>query len=79
MALGLVSGLTGLFLGPLGIFLWLFIFVIVGSIIILIVGALVFFIPAAVIAYVVWWLTGDHTLAGIAFLVIAILSLFRHK
>lgn len=79
MPLDLLSGVVEMPLAGLGIFIWLFILVIIGSIIIMVVGALVFFIPAVIVAYVVWWLTGDHTLAGIAFLLIAFLSLTRRR
>jgi hypothetical protein len=79
MALDLLSGLIEMPLAGLGIFIGLFILVIIGSIIIMLVGALVFFIPAAIVAYVVWWLTGDHTMAGLAFLLVAFLSLTRRR
>jgi hypothetical protein len=53
--------------------------VLIGAIIIMVAGALLFFLPAAVIAGVVWYLTGNELYTGIAFLVIAVLSLTRRK
>ena len=62
---------------PLSLLWSLIILVIIGSIIIAIVGALVFFIPAAIIAGIVWYLTNNPNYAGIAFLVVALMSLLR--
>ncbi|MGD0805363.1 MAG: hypothetical protein ABSA11_14995 [Candidatus Bathyarchaeia archaeon] len=53
--------------------------VLVGIIIIMVAGALLFLLPAAIIAGVVWYLTGNQLYTGIAFLVIAVLSLTRRK
>jgi hypothetical protein len=53
--------------------------VLIGLIIIMVVGALLFLLPAAVIAGVVWFLTGNELYTGIAFLVIALISLTRRK
>ena len=53
--------------------------VLIGVIIIMVVGALLFFLPAAVVAGIVWFLTGNELYAGIAFLVVAVLSLTRRK
>jgi hypothetical protein len=53
--------------------------VLVGIIIIMVAGALLFLLPAAVIAGIVWYLTGNQLYTGIAFLVIAVLSLTRRK
>jgi hypothetical protein len=55
------------------------ILVLIGVIIIMVAGTLLFFLPAAVIAGVVWYLTGNELYTGIAFLVIAVLSLTRRK
>jgi hypothetical protein len=55
------------------------ILVLAGLIIIMVVGALLFLLPAAVVAGVVWYFTGNELYAGIAFLVIAVLSLTRKK
>lgn len=53
--------------------------VLIGLIVIMVVGALLFLLPAAVVAGVVWYFTGNELYAGIAFLVIAVLSLTRRK
>jgi hypothetical protein len=53
--------------------------VLIGVIIIMFVGALLFFLPAAIVAGVVWYVTGNELYAGIAFLVVAVLSLTRKK
>ncbi len=48
-------------------------------ILVVVVGSILLFLPAAIIAFVVWFLTGDLFLAGIAFLIIAVLMIvFRH-
>jgi len=57
----------------------LVVLIIIGAIIIMIVGALIFFLPAVIVAAVVWWLTGNGALAGIAFLLIAVISLLKKK
>ncbi len=45
------------------------VFVVIGlAILILIVGSIILFLPAAIIAIVVWLLTGNLFLAGVAFL-----------
>jgi len=46
-------------------------------IIVFIAKVLFFFLPAAIIALVVWFLTGKESWAGIAFLVIAVLSILK--
>jgi len=54
----------------------LIILVIIGlAIIVLIIGSLLFFLPAAVVAFVVWLLTRDLFLAGVAFLIITVLMI----
>jgi len=64
---------------PIG-FLWaMLLLFVIGSIIIYIVGALIFFIPAEIIAAVVYFLTGNETLTGIAFLLVALSSLTQRK
>jgi hypothetical protein len=52
---------------------------IIGSIIIYVVGALIFFIPAGIAAVIVWYLTGNETMTGLAFLLIAVSSLSKRK
>lgn len=51
--------------------------IIIGVIIIFIIRLLFTLIPAAVIAIVVWFLTGNLWWAGIAFLIIAALSILK--
>lgn len=51
------------------------ILIIVGIIIIVLVKILLVFIPAILIAFLVWFFTGSIFWAGIAFLVVAALSL----
>lgn len=65
-------------LGLLGL-LALIAFFIIGIFVIIFVAKVVFFVlPAGIIALIVWWLTGgNELLAGVAFLVVAILSLTR--
>jgi hypothetical protein len=51
--------------------------VILGLIIIFLIRLLLILIPAALVAFVVWYLTGSLFWAGIAFLVIAALSILK--
>ncbi len=53
--------------------------VLIGLIIIMVVGALLFLLPAALVAGVVWYFTGNELYAGLAFLVVTVLSLTRKK
>ncbi len=46
-------------------------------IIILVVKILLFILPAAIIAVVVWFLTGSLFWAGVAFLIVAFVSLLK--
>ena len=46
-------------------------------IIVLIAEVLIFIIPAAIIGFIVWFLTGSLFLAGVAFLIVALISLVR--
>jgi hypothetical protein len=56
----------------------LLILLVVGLIIIVVISkVLLFFLPAAIIAAVVWFLTGSFFWAGVAFLVIAVISVFK--
>ena len=58
--------------------LFLFLLVIVGlAIIILIAKVLLFILPGAIIALVIWFLTGSLLWAGIAFIVVSVISLVR--
>lgn len=51
--------------------------VIIGLIIILLLKLIIILIPAALIAFAVWYFTGNLTWAGIAFLVIAAMSILK--
>jgi hypothetical protein len=54
----------------------LIVLVIIGLVIlVLVVGSIILFLPAAIVAFVVWFLTGDLFLAGVAFLIIAVLMI----
>jgi hypothetical protein len=55
------------------------VFFIIGSIIIYVVGALIFFIPAGIVSVIVWYITGNETLTGLAFLLVALSSLTKRK
>jgi hypothetical protein len=73
--------LPALGLGLLFEVIALLILLVIGIIIIIVVAkVLLFFLPAAIIAAVVWYLT-DFSLfwAGVAFLIVAFLSLLRRK
>lgn len=51
--------------------------VILGLIIIMLIRLLLILIPAGLVAFAVWYFTGNLLWAGIAFLVIAALSVLR--
>lgn len=51
--------------------------IIIGLLIILVIRLLFMLIPAALVAFVVWFLTDSLWYAGIAFLVIAALSILK--
>ena len=56
----------------------LFLLVIIGIVIIVVVAKIILFVlPAGIIALVVWFLTGNLLWAGIAFLVVAFISILR--
>ena len=58
----------------------LIILVLIGlAIIVVIIGSIILFFPAAIIALVVWLLTGDLFLAGVAFLIIAVLMIVLRR
>jgi len=59
----------------------LLILLVLGLIIIVVIAkVLLFFLPAAIIAAVVWFLTGFSLFwAGVAFLVVAFLSILKRK
>jgi hypothetical protein len=67
--------ITGVFAGIVG-FIGLIVLVIIGIlVIVLVVGALIVLLPAIIVAIVVWFFTGSFFLAGVAFLIVAIISL----
>lgn len=47
-------------------------------IIIVVVKILLFILPAAIIAILVWFLTSSLFWAGVAFIVVALISLLKH-
>ena len=51
--------------------------IVIGLIIIFIIRLLLILIPAVIVAFIVWFLTGSGWWAGVAFLVIAALSVLR--
>ena len=58
----------------------LIILLVIGIVIIVVVAkVLLFFLPAAIIALVVWLLTESWLWAGIAFLVVAFISVAKRK
>jgi len=63
--------------GIVSLLISFFVLVIIGTIIIMVIGVLIAFIPALIIAGVVWWLTSNAMYAGIAFLLVALLSIFK--
>jgi hypothetical protein len=70
-----------LLLGSYGIvgLLALALLLIIGIIVIIFIVKIIFFIlPAGIIALVVWWVTGgNEILTGLAFLIVAIISIIR--
>lgn len=63
-------------LGPILDIVVLIILLVIGlAIIVLLVKVFLFVLPAAIVAFIVWFLTGSIFWAGIAFLVVAFLSL----
>lgn len=51
--------------------------IIIGLVIILVIRLLFMLIPAALVAFVVWFLTDSLWWAGIAFLIVAALSVLK--
>ncbi|MHB1868214.1 MAG: hypothetical protein ACYCPP_04635 [Nitrososphaerales archaeon] len=68
LSLGILSGIWDL----IGGFIPLIIGVLV---IVLLVGLAIILLPAIIVAVVVWFLTGSFFYAGIAFLIVAVISL----
>ncbi|MCS7374340.1 MAG: hypothetical protein NDF56_05110 [archaeon GB-1845-036] len=67
----------GLFLGPIGLLILIVLLFLVGGLIILLIGAAIFFLPALIVAAIVWFISGSRFLAGIAFLIIALLAFLK--
>jgi len=66
------------FVNPIGYdLLGLIALIIIGLVIIFIVRLLLILIPAALVGIIVWFFTGSLWLAGIAFLVVAALSIIK--
>jgi hypothetical protein len=58
--------------------LLLFLLLVIGVVIVILIAKVILFIlPAGIIALVVWFLTQSLFLAGVAFLVVAFISLIR--
>jgi hypothetical protein len=58
--------------------LFLFLLVVVGLVIIVLIAkVLLFILPGAIIGFVVWFLTGSLLWAGVAFIVVSLISLVR--
>jgi hypothetical protein len=51
--------------------------IILGLVIVFLIRLVLILLPAAVVAFVVWWLTNSTWWAGIAFLVVAALSILK--
>ncbi len=55
------------------------ILLLLGTAIIILIEAAIFFLPTTVLAVVVFWFTRSFALAGLAFALVAILSLLKRK
>ena len=51
--------------------------IILGLVIVFVVRFVLVLIPAALVSFVVWWLTGSTWWAGLAFLIVAALSILK--
>jgi hypothetical protein len=78
------SGILALFASPSALaffggildFFGLLVLVVIGIlVIVLVVGVILVLLPAAIVAIIVWFLTGSFLFAGIAFVIVAIISL----
>ncbi len=67
-SLQIFGGISDLILGAIPLIIGILV-------IIVIVGAAIILLPAIIVGVVVWFLTGSFFFAGIAFLVVAVLSL----
>jgi hypothetical protein len=69
---------VALLLGVLSVIALIVLILIGLAIIVLVIGSIILFLPAIIIAFVVWLLTGELFLAGVAFLITAVLMvIFR--
>jgi hypothetical protein len=67
-------------LGPLLDVALLVLLLVVGLVIIILLAKVLWFaLPAAIVAFVVWYFTGSVLWAGVAFLVIALISLVKRS
>lgn len=66
-------------LGLLALFIFTILVVVGILIIIFVIGSMIMFLPATIIAIIVLLLTGSWFLAGIAFLVVAVLMVLFRK
>lgn len=57
--------------------LGLLVLIIIGVVIIYLIRLLFLLVPAALVAFIVWFLTESTWLAGIAFLIVAALSILK--
>ena len=68
------------FLPPVLDLLGLIILLIIGIVILVLIVKVIFFIlPAAVVAFVAWFLTESTFLAGVAFLIIILITISRRR
>lgn len=73
-----MSFMTLVVLGPLIDIAFLLLLLAIGLVIIIVLAKVFLFIlPAGIIALVVWFLTGSVFWAGVAFLIVALISLLR--
>lgn len=80
-SLAISNFLPQLGLGFLFEIILLLVLLVIGLIVIIVIAkVLLFFLPAAIIAVVVWFLTGySFFWAGVAFIAVAFLSIFKRK
>jgi hypothetical protein len=55
----------------------LLLLVLVGIVVIVLIGAFLFLLPAFAVALIVWFITGNQLLTGVAFLAVALISLAK--
>jgi len=75
-----VTMITFAVLGPMLDVALLVLLLVVGLVIIILLAKVLWFaLPAAIVALVVWYFTGNVLWAGVAFLVIALISLVKRS